>query len=242
MSLARSDPGVQPVDRADGLVFAAVDLGWPWPRRRAAASAAGVRAPPVSALARGLRRRREQVAAAVAGMAGPIAPRGVAAGAARRACADVELGVGLDLVRLDAGLLGDAPRQRRELHRLEERDQLLVVRLVHGEVFDRRPRAARCWSSVTSCLEMRASSALSISVWRRLSCLISPARASSVSRSPIFADQLRRGLDADAGHARHVVGGIAGQRLHVDHLVRRHAELLDHLRRRRSACPSSCRT
>ena len=46
----------------------------------------------------------------------------------------------------------------------------------------------------------------------------------------IFADQLRGGLDADAGHARHVVGGIADQRLHVDHLLRRHAELLDHLR------------
>ena len=45
----------------------------------------------------------------------------------------------------------------------------------------------------------------------------------------IFDDQLRGGLDADAGHARHVVGGIAGQRLHLDHLFRRHAELLDHL-------------
>ena len=46
----------------------------------------------------------------------------------------------------------------------------------------------------------------------------------------VFDDQLRRGLDADAGHARHVVGGIAGQRLHLDHLLRRHAEFLDHLR------------
>ena len=45
----------------------------------------------------------------------------------------------------------------------------------------------------------------------------------------IFDDQLGRGLDADAGHARHVVGGIAGQRLHLDHLLRRHAEFLDHL-------------
>ncbi len=39
-------------------------------------------------------------------------------------------------------------------------------------------------SSVTSFLEMRAFSAFSISAWRRFSCLISPARASSVSRSP----------------------------------------------------------
>src|SRR5665647_2599797 len=40
------------------------------------------------------------------------------------------------------------------------------------------------WSSVTRRLEMRAISALSIRLWRRLSCLISPARLSSVSRSP----------------------------------------------------------
>ena len=39
-------------------------------------------------------------------------------------------------------------------------------------------------SSVTSFFEMRAFSAFSISASRRLSCLISPARASSVSRSP----------------------------------------------------------
>ena len=45
----------------------------------------------------------------------------------------------------------------------------------------------------------------------------------------VFADELRRGLDADARHARHVVGGVADQRLHLDHLLGRHAELLDHL-------------
>ena len=44
----------------------------------------------------------------------------------------------------------------------------------------------------------------------------------------ILDDQLGRGLDADAGYARHIVGGIAGQRLHFDHLRRRHAEFLDH--------------
>ena len=45
----------------------------------------------------------------------------------------------------------------------------------------------------------------------------------------VFADQLRRGLDADAGHARHVVAGIADQRLHLDHFLRADAEFLDHL-------------
>ena len=45
----------------------------------------------------------------------------------------------------------------------------------------------------------------------------------------IFDDQLGRGLDADARHARHVVGGITRQRLNLDHLLWRHAEFLDHL-------------
>ena len=46
----------------------------------------------------------------------------------------------------------------------------------------------------------------------------------------VFADELRRGLYPDAGHAGHVVGRIADQGLHLDHLLRRHAEFLDHLR------------
>ncbi len=45
----------------------------------------------------------------------------------------------------------------------------------------------------------------------------------------VFADELRGGLDADTRHARHVVGGIADQRLHLDDLLWRHAEFLDHL-------------
>ncbi len=45
----------------------------------------------------------------------------------------------------------------------------------------------------------------------------------------VLVDQLGGGLDADARHARHIVGGIAGQRLHVDDLVGRHTELLPYL-------------
>ena len=44
-----------------------------------------------------------------------------------------------------------------------------------------------------------------------------------------LVDEERRGLDPDAGDARHVIGRIADQRLHLDHLGRRHAEALDHL-------------
>ncbi len=41
-----------------------------------------------------------------------------------------------------------------------------------------------------------------------------------------LVDEERRGLHPDARHARNVVGGIADQRLHLDHLRRRHAEAL----------------
>ena len=47
----------------------------------------------------------------------------------------------------------------------------------------------------------------------------------------IFDDELRGGLHADAGNTRHVVRGIADQGLHLDHLVRRHAEFLEYFRR-----------
>ena len=46
----------------------------------------------------------------------------------------------------------------------------------------------------------------------------------------VFADQLRRRLDADSRNARHIVAGIAGKGLHIDNLLGRHAEALDHLR------------
>ena len=46
-----------------------------------------------------------------------------------------------------------------------------------------------------------------------------------------FVDQLRGALRADAGHAGHVVDGVADQRLHLDHLVGRDAEFLHHLGR-----------
>ena len=47
----------------------------------------------------------------------------------------------------------------------------------------------------------------------------------------VFADQLRRRLDADARRAGHVVGRIAGERLDVDDLVGAEAEIIDDLGR-----------
>ena len=45
----------------------------------------------------------------------------------------------------------------------------------------------------------------------------------------IFIDELRGGLHADALGARHIVGRVAGERLHVDDPVGRHAEIVDDL-------------
>ena len=54
---------------------------------------------------------------------------------------------------------------------------------------------------------------------------------------PVLADQLRRGLLADAGDARDVVGRVALERLVVDHLARHEVEPLADLRSgRRGSC------
>ena len=54
----------------------------------------------------------------------------------------------------------------------------------HASVVERHLDRHVVDRACTSCFEMRAFSAFSISASRRLGCLISPARASSVSRSP----------------------------------------------------------
>ena len=125
-------------------------------------------------------------------------------------------------------LLGDAPRQRGEFHRLEEGDQVLVVRLVHREVVDRHVERHVL---VERDQLLRDARLLGV-VDQGLAALVLLDLAGALEQRfeiAVFADQLRRGLDADAGHARHVVGRIADQRLHLDHLVGRHAEFLDHL-------------
>ena len=44
----------------------------------------------------------------------------------------------------------------------------------------------------------------------------------------IVIDELRRRLDADAACAGHIIGRIARERLHIDDLVRRNAEIVEH--------------
>ena len=96
-------------------------------------------------------------------------------------------------------------------------------------------------SSFTSSRERRIWSAKSIRVSRRFCCLISPARARRRLEVAVLVDQGRGGLDADTGRAGDVVHRIAAQGLDVDHLLRRHAELLDHLGDGRCGRSSWCR-
>ena len=134
----------------------------------------------------------------------------------------------LDGARIDAALLGDAAGDGVELHRLQERDQVLVVRLVHGEVVYgyverhvlverhqllRQPRLLGERGQVLAALGLLD-----------LGCV-----REQVLKIAVLAKQFRRRLRADARHARHVVGGIADQRLRLDHLLWADAEFFDDL-------------
>ena len=130
--------------------------------------------------------------------------------------------------RIDLRIFGDAAGQGGEFHRLQERDQLARIGLVHREFVERHVELDLVVEQHQLPRDPRLLGVLD----QRLAPLrlldLAGARQQRFQIA-IFDDQLRRGLDADAGHARHVVGGIAGQRLHLDHLLRRHAEFLDHL-------------
>ena len=82
-------------------------------------------------------------------------------------------------------LENSATRRVNELNSIALRKA--ISRLWSGSCTARSPigtSSLTLVSSVTSFFDSRALSALSMSAWRRLSCLISPARLSSVSRSP----------------------------------------------------------
>ncbi len=135
---------------------------------------------------------------------------------------------GFHIRRVDLRIIGHAPGERGKLHRLQEGDQLARIRLVHREVVERHverdlvveqhqlPRNPR----LLGMLDQRLAP---------LRLLDLAGAEQQLLEVTIFDDQLRRGLDADAGHAWHVVGGISRQRLYLDHLLGRHAEFLDHL-------------
>ena len=158
------DPIVEPRARRHRFVIAAIDRPWRAPARRQQQ-----RLPPA-------------VAASV-----PAASSGV------EACAAV----------LRLALRGVAPTETRERWRrlgpkpsamrfvsvlnsivLQEAEQRLGIGILHAQASRSAISSGTSSFSGTSSREMRACSANSISFSRRFGCLISPARASSVSRSP----------------------------------------------------------
>ena len=134
----------------------------------------------------------------------------------------------VDLAGVGARIFRNTAHQRVEFHRLQKRDQALVIGLVHGEVADRDVEL----DLIVQRDELFRQPRLFSVVDQRLpALLLFDLRGALKQRFEIaeFADELRRGFHADAGHARHVVGRIADQRLYLNDFVRRHAELFHHL-------------
>ena len=129
---------------------------------------------------------------------------------------------------IDFGRFRHAAGEGGKFHRLEERDQVLVVRLVHQEVVDRRVQIDMLVERDQALGDARLLGIVDQGLAALVLLDLAGARQQRF-KVAIFADQLCGGLDADARHARHVVAGIADQRLDLDDFFRRHAEFLDHL-------------
>ena len=138
--------------------------------------------------------------------------------------------IGID--RADIGLIGfaDTLGDGGELHRLEEGDERHRIglaqrqmrqRRLDGDVVDEADELARDADLLDHLGIGQGLAALG------LLDLAGPGQQRF--QIAIFGDELGGRLDADAGRAGHVVGRVARQRLHVDDLVRRHAEILDDL-------------
>ena len=145
-----------------------------------------------------------------------------------RRCASPEYRIRLDLGGIGAGEFGDAADQRCKFHRLEEGDEAFGVRIMHREIGERhveRHFGVECDE------RLRQPRLVGILDQRLAPFLLLDLRGAREQRFEvaILADELSRGLDADAGNAGNIVGRIADQRLDLDHLVRRDAEFLDHL-------------
>ena len=202
------DPGVEPVERAHGLVFGAVDLLLAGFGGACGREGDGVRAGlSIGALCRaggtiranGPSRSGEQIAGGA-----------LQSGRGRRRTCDRHLmrrhlGARLDRAGVDAGLLDDAARQRGEFHRLQERDQVLVVRLVHREIRDRHVEIDMLVERDQLLGHSRRFGVLDQRLAALLLLDLAGARQQRFEVA-VFDDELRRGLDADAGHAGHVVG------------------------------------
>ena len=130
--------------------------------------------------------------------------------------------------RLGPQAFGDALGQRREFHLAQEAQQGIGLRIAHTQLLDRclernvvleqhqLARDARLLGELGQPLAPLGLLDLAGALQQRVEVAV-------------LVDELGGGLHADARHAGDIVGGVARQRLNVDHLVRRHAELLTHL-------------
>ncbi len=130
--------------------------------------------------------------------------------------------------RLGAQTFGDAARQGIELHHAQEAEQLRRIGVAHAQRIGR--------NHVRHVVLETHQLARHTRLIGELDQFLAPLRLLDLAgpsqqriEIAVFLDQLRRRLDADARHPGDVIGRIAGQRLHVDDLFGRHAELLDHL-------------
>ena len=135
--------------------------------------------------------------------------------------------IGVDRAGIDRIDLGRALRQRRELHRLEERDELLRIHFGESEICERHIDGHAAVQRHERLGDARALRMFDqrFAPFRLLDLVDARQQRFEIAE---FVDELRGRLDTDARHARHIVGRVADQRLHVRHLLGRHAELLDH--------------
>ena len=134
--------------------------------------------------------------------------------------------IGLDGIGVDAIGLGDALGERRQLDRLQKGDQLPGIEVRHAgggkrragiDIVVERDQLARHARLVGIGGDQLAALGL-------LDLIGAGEQRIEVA---VFADQRARRLDADAGDAGDVVGGVADQGLDVDDLLGRHAEIID---------------
>ena len=129
-----------------------------------------------------------------------------------------ELGVRRDAVGVDAEFLGHPLRERGQLERLQIGDEAPAVRRrqgqgvgidrqIHGAVeFDQPPRQAGAFGGGEEVLPA-------------LGLLDRRGALQQGLEAPVLEEQLRGRLEADAGHAGDVVGGVADQRQGVADLA-----------------------
>ena len=141
-----------------------------------------------------------------------------------------EGGVGLDLVGVHLVDFGGAAGDGGELQRLKKGDQLARIGLVQAKVVEGNVHL-HVGAQIHE-LARHAHEIHHLRIGQSLPALglLDLASASEQGfKVAIFIDELSGGLDADARRARHIVGGIARERLHIHNPARRHAEIIDDL-------------